>query len=386
MICDSDKLNYNEIIMNNTLFFLIGVSVVIGLLLALIFLVKKLLDSQAKKDDVDLEKLVDQVFGRSVEKIAKQSKQVLESDKEAIKVDLENKHKQLEKLVSQLEDELKRRDQDLKLTEKERSQQFGELKKAIEEQRQVSEKLATSTQELKKVLASNQQRGAWGERIIENILQSSGLQEGKQWIRQGRLGQTNLRPDITLLLPHDRVVPVDVKFPFASLQKMTNETSREAKKQYQLQFARDVKTKIAKVAEYISPESGTLDYAIMFVPNEAVFAYINQEFPDLVDLAISKRVLMVSPISFIIVARTVMESYRNFMVADNLREVLKHIEAFTAEWVKFKTGFDKYGNAITSLQKSYETLAGTRMRQMERRIDKVKEVGGGALLNEGEKE
>jgi len=365
--------------MSNSLLSLLGIAIVV-LLAVLLFFIKKLLDLQGKKEEVDLEKLVNQVFGKSVEKIAKQSKQVLESDKEAIKIDLENKHKQLEKLVHQLEDELKRRDRDLKLTEKERSQYFGELKKAIEEQRAVSEKLATSTSELKKVLASNQQRGAWGERIIENILQSSGLQEGKQWLRQSRLGKTNLRPDITLLLPHERVVPVDVKFPFASLQKMTNETSREAKRQYKLQFARDIKIKVDKVAEYISPESGTLDYAIMFVPNEAVFAFINQEFPDLVDAAISKRVLMVSPISFIIVARTVMESYRNFMVADNLREVLQHIEAFTEEWVKFKIGFDKYGNAITSLQKSYEQLSSTRVRQMERRIDRVKEAGVGALL------
>ncbi len=365
--------------MNNLLLGLIGLFILL-LLLVLIFFVKKLVEKQSQHEEVDLEKLVDQVFGRSVEKITKQSKLILEKDKETIKENLENKHKQIEKLVRQLEDELHRRDADLKLTEKERSQYFGALKKAIEEQRAVSEKLATSTNELKKVLANNQQRGAWGERIIENILQSSGLQEGKQWLRQSRLGSTNLRPDITLLLPHERIVPVDVKFPFASLQKMTNETSKEARKQYKLQFARDIKIKINKVAEYISPESGTLDYAIMFVPNEAVFAFINQEFAELVDFAITKRVLMVSPISFIIVARTVMESYRNFMVADNLREVLKQIEAFINEWSKFKLSFEKYGNAIGSLQKSYEQLAGTRVRQMERRIDKVKETGGGVLI------
>lgn len=102
----------------------------------------------------------------------------------------------------------------------------------------------------------------------------------------------------------------------------------------------------------------------------------------MVDYAIGKRVLMVSPISFLIVARTVMESYRNFMLADNLRGVLKHIDEFVAEWDKFKTAFEKYGNAIGSLQKSYEQLAGTRVRVMERKVGKVKEAGGTVLLEE----
>ena len=371
--------------MNNNLILLLGL-VLVGLLLILIFLIKKLLDAQKQPDEADLEKLVDQVFGKSVEKIAKQSKQVLEGDKEAIKVDLDNKHKQLEKLVTKIEQELKRRDQELIQVEKARSQQFGELKRQLEEQQRISEKLEVSTRELQKVLASNQKRGAWGERIIEDLLESSGLVKGTHWVAQAKLGKTEYRPDITLLLPHDRVVPVDVKFPFTALQSLSTSDDKEARKRYKDQFKKDVKTKVDQVAKYISPESGTLDYAILFVPNEAVFAYINQEFPEVVDYAIRQRVLMVSPVSFLIVARTVMESYRNFMLADNLRGVLKHIEEFTAEWDKFKTAFEKYGSSITSLQKSYEQLAGTRVRVMERKVSKVKEAGGRVLLEEGEKE
>ncbi len=367
--------------MNSNLL-IIGLAIVIGLLLVLLFFIKKLIDKQSEKEEVDLEKLVDQVFGRSVEKIAKQSKRVLESDRETIKVDLENKHKQLEKLVSRIETELERRDKELASLEKARSQQFGELKRQLEDQRRVSERLEVSTRELQKVLASNQKRGAWGERIIEDLLESSGLIKGTHWVAQAKLGKTEYRPDITLLLPHDRVVPVDVKFPFTALQGLSTSDDKETRKRYKDQFKRDVKTKIDQVAKYISPESGTLDYAILFVPNEAVFAYINQEFPEMVDYAISKRVLMVSPISFLIVARTVMESYRNFMLADNLRGVLKHIDEFVAEWDKFKAAFEKYGNAIGSLQKSYEQLAGTRVRVMERKVGKVKEAGGTVLLED----
>ena len=120
----------------------------------------------------------------------------------------------------------------------------------------------------------------------------------------------------------------------------------------------------------------------MFVPNEAVFSIINQSLPNIVDMAMGKRVLIVSPFTFLIVVRTVMESYRNFMIGDKLKEVVRYIDDFVTEWDKFKTGFEKYGRTISVLQKDYEDLTGTRVRVMEKKIVKVKGYSAGTLLNE----
>ncbi|MBT7766786.1 MAG: DNA recombination protein RmuC [Bdellovibrionales bacterium] len=285
----------------------------------------------------------------------------------------------IEKLIKQLQEDLSERQRETRMIDKDRNQKFDKLTTQIDEHRKLTKELETSTSQLAKVLSNNQTRGAWGERIIEDLLLSQGLIEGVHFQRQVSLGSSNLKPDITLLLPNNRVVPVDVKFPYSEIQKMATAETKKGKNEHLLQFKRDLKIKINKVAEYISPEQNTLDYAIMFVPNEMVFSFINQKLSDVVDEALEKRVIIVSPFTFIIVARTIMESYRNFMLEDKLREVIGYIDSFTQEWSKFKDQFGKYGRSIETLKKSYDDLTGTRFKQMNRKIEKIENYHGQEL-------
>ena len=347
--------------------------IILGFISLYLFLQKKL--SQESSEE-EVENLVHKVFSLSTTKIAEQSKQVLEGEKETIKTDLENKQKMIESLVKQLQEDLIERQKEIRLIDKDRSQRFDKLTTQIEEHRKIAKELETSTTQLAKVLSNNQTRGAWGERIIEDLLTSQGLVEGVHYQRQTALGSSTLKPDITLLLPNERFVPVDVKFPYSEIQKMSIAETKKSKSEHLLQFKRDLKTKISKVAEYISPEQNTLDYAIMFVPNEMVFSFVNQKFPELIDEALEKRVIIVSPFTFIIVARTVIESYRNFMLEDKLREVIGYIDAFTKEWGKFKGQFEKYGRSIDTLSKAYQDLINTRFNVMDKKIKKIESYHG----------
>lgn len=357
---------------------LILIVIILGFI-SLGFLILKSMNQ--KTDDKPVEDMINQVFGMSAAKIAEQSKQILSGEKEAINVNLESKQKAIEKLVADLKDDLRLRQDELRNLERDRTKKFGELSAQMESHRELTNELKISTQQLSKVLSNNQTRGVWGERIIEDLLKSGGLIEGQHYLKQAKQG--NLRPDITLLLPNDRIVPVDVKFPYSEIQKMSVAESKKAKDEHVKQFGRDLKVKIDKVSEYIDPEQNTLDYAIMFVPNEMVFSFINQKFPDLIELAMSKRVIVVSPFTFLIVARTVRESYRNFMMEDKLRDVITHVNGFVAEWSKFKDQFDKYGRSIDTLKKSFDDLSGTRVKQMDRRIEKIENYQQGNMLDDG---
>ncbi len=365
-----------------TIIILVFIALGLGLLY---ILVSKKLEQQQPVED--LEKLIDQVFGKSVEKIAAQSKQILAGEKETIKADLENKQQNFEKLVREIKEQVHTQQKEIRQVEQDRVKKFSQLTKALEEHRKQTDDLKVSTRQLSKVLSNNQARGEWGERIIEDLLQANGLVEGVHYLRQKNLGSSQLKPDITLLLPNERYVPVDVKFPYSEMQKMSLAESKSQKKTHLTQFSRDLRTKIDKVAEYISPEQDTLDYAILFVPNEMVFSFINQRLPDLVDRAIGKRVIIVSPFTFLIVARTVIESYRNFMIGDKLKEVVKYVDEFVDEWDRFKDEFAKFGRAIDTMRKSYKQMVGTRTRQMERRIKRIDVLRQGSiLLDEGEQQ
>lgn len=338
---------------------------------SLYFLLKQQL--QQKSDEIDLEGIVNKVFGMSIQKVNEQSKEVLKSEREAIHLNLDNKQKAIEKLVKDLQEEMAERQREIRNLEQDRVKTFGQLTSELQQHKELANELRVSTQQLSKVLSSNQMRGAWGERIIEDLLQANGLMEGVHYQRQvQQLGNTS-RPDITLLLPNKRVVPIDVKFPFTAIQKMTEVDDKASKDAYLKQFGQDLKIKIKKVSEYIDPDSNTLDYAVMFVPNEMIFSFINQKFSDLVDDAIRQRVILVSPLTFLALARMVLESYRNFMLEDRLREMVTQVDGFVKEWGKFRDQFVKYGRSIDTLKSAYEELAGTRVRQMERRVQKIQD-------------
>lgn len=364
---------------------LFEVVVILTILIGFVALYVAVQRLMTRQQTEHIEAQVDRIFGMSAQRVAEQSRQILQGEKETIKTDLENKHQALEKLVKALQQDMAERQREIRVLEQDRVKKFGELTATLKEHQDLARELRVSTEQLAQTLSNNQLRGEWGERIIEDLLQSNGMLEGVHYVRQTNLGASTStgssakRPDITLLLPDQRVVAVDVKFPYKEMQKMLQAETTASKSIHEKQFGSDIKHKIEKVAEYIVPEANTLDYAILFVPNEMVFSFINQKYPQLVDEAVSRRVLLVSPFTFLIVARTVMESYRNFLLGDKLKEVVQYVEEFATEWERFKSAFEKYGRTLTTLQSDYEQLTGTRVRQMERRIEKVRQLNSGTL-------
>jgi len=352
----------------------------------LLFLVYQKLSAMAKSQtQIDEEKaknLVNQVFGEITGKVMMQAKQAFADDKEKIFRDNENKRQVIETLVSQLKKEIDERQEEIRGLEKDRNKKFGEISTAIDEHRKITEELKTSTQSLAKVLSNNQTRGQWGERIIEDILVSAGLIENVHFSKQTVLGASSVKPDITLLLPNGRKVCVDVKFPYSEVQKMAAAESKEQKAIHMKTFGQDVKAKMRQIEKYIDVENGTLDYAIMFVPNEMLFSFINQQMPEVVDEAMARKIMMVSPFTFLIVARTVMESYRNFMMENNLRKIIKHIQEFVGEWERFTGEFEKFDGAIGKLRETYDQIVTTRYKQMGLRIRRIEEDQRGVEAGE----
>ncbi|MBP9820228.1 DNA recombination protein RmuC [Candidatus Woesebacteria bacterium] len=354
----------------------LGVVIVLlgGLLAGFVGLYLAIRQLMYQKSEQQLTQLVERTFGKTASVVAEQARQVLQGEKEIIKNDLENKQVYFEKLFKTFQEDVKQRQLEIRSLEQDRVRKFAELQKTLELQTQTTSELRITTEQLARVLSNNQQRGEWGERIIEDLLRANGLVEGVHYERQKRLAGGQFRPDIVLLLPDHKMVAVDVKFPLSAMHKLAVAETKQQTELHLKQFSSDLKQKIEQVAQYINPELQTLDYALMFVPNEMVFSYINQHLPELVDEAMRRRVLLVSPFTFLIVARTVLESYRNFMLSDHLRGMLQSVDEFVGEWNKFREAFEKYGRSLTTLQTDYEKLTQTRFRKMERKIEQISNV------------
>ncbi|MBP7768572.1 DNA recombination protein RmuC [Candidatus Woesebacteria bacterium] len=363
--------------------FEVGVIFLIAIgFIGLYFALRHLLQQRSQTDSI--ESIVEQVFGRSASLVAQQSRDILKGEKELIASNLSHQHRSIQTMVDVIKVDLEKRQDEIRGLEQDRVKKFSELTTALESHRKVAEEVAISSKKLAEVLSNNQARGEWGERIIEDLLKANGLMEGVHYERQTPLENTSLRPDITLLLPDKRFVCVDVKFPFSDVQKLALSDSKSQQQTLLVQFARNLRDKIDKVALYINPGARTLDYAILFVPNEMIFSFVNQKLPDVVDYAFKKRVLLVSPFTFLMVARTVLESYRNFMISDSLRDAVIQIDEFVGEWEKFREQFEKYGRTLKTLQSDYEQLTGTRVRQMEKKIEKIEGIRKGSSLQSSE--
>ena len=332
----------------------------------------------------ELSKLVNQAFLQSANQVAAQNQSLLSSEQERIQTDLDRQRQRIEQLVGRVETQLTERQKEQQKIEQERVAAFATLRQQLEEQRTTIKDLHTSTSKLTQLLDNNQARGQWGERIIEDLLLTNGLVEGVHFVRQQDL-MAGLRPDITLLLPDQRKIAIDVKFPLSELAKFAQTVGTHDKASYKRDFMQTVRKHLKKVAGYIQPEARTLDYAMLFVPNEMVFSFLNQETPEIIEEAMGMRVLLVSPFTFLVVAGTLRESYRNFILADSLHEAVLVLDEFVGEWERYKQSFIKYGKSVRQITADYDDLTGVRTRQLERKVEKLRRISTGALQQKATK-
>ena len=169
-------------------------------------------------------------------------------------------------------------------------------------------------------------------------------------------------------------INVDVKFPYQNLQKMAETNDKATKNELEKIFERDVREKIKQVTsrEYINPEGDTVDFVVMFIPNEMIFSYIYEKMNDLWVEAMKQKVVLAGPFSFTAILRLVRQAYDNFKYQKNVQKIIGYIKNFEVEFDKYNEEFLKIGERIESLSKQYNVVNSTRTNQLTRSIDKIK--------------
>jgi len=328
-----------------------------------------------------LTEILPSVLDQANESLIRMADQKLGAESSKSRIDLENKRAEIERLVKQIQEDLKESKKELEVSEKDRISSFSALKNSLDEYKKITEQLSVSTENLKKVLSNNQLRGQFGEQVADDLLKMAGFVVGQTYTRQE--SENGARPDFTVYLPDKTKINVDAKFPYTSLQRMTETDDVDAKKRYMKQFESDIKEKIKQVTtrEYISVEDGTVDFVILFIPNEMIFSFIYDKMPQIWEDAMSRKVILAGPFSFTAILRMVKQAYENFRVQENIFKIVGYIQAVEKEFDKFNEEFDKVGDRIEQLQKQYSEVSTTRVNQMRRKMDLVK-LEGGTTVNE----
>ncbi len=194
------------------------------------------------------------------------------------------------------------------------------------------------------------------------------------YIKQSQEGSD--RPDYTFYLPQEKHVNMDVKFPLSHYENYLsaeNDTEKESEKK---QFLNDVRNHVKAIAKrsYIDPEGGTVDYVLMFIPNESIYTFLNQEDKELIDFSLDNKIILCSPITLYAVLSLIRQAVSNFMMEKRAGDMQKLIGTFSKQWRLFVEKMDALGKSLSAVQNHYEDLTTTRTRQLEKPMEKINEI------------
>jgi DNA recombination protein RmuC len=219
-------------------------------------------------------------------------------------------------------------------------------------------------------------RCEWGERMAEDILRSIGFVEGVNYFKQSQIEGGSSRPDFVFMLPDDLKLNMDVKFPLDNYMRHLEAESEAEKSQFQTAFLRDVRGRISEITnrEYINPEQGTLDYVLLFIPNESVYSFMHEKDPDLLDFGLRNKVVCCAPLTLFAVLAMVRQAADNFALQKSSEQVVSLFGRFNTEWEKFTDSMEQVGKRLDSTQKAYGFLRGTRRRALERPLGQIETI------------
>lgn len=206
--------------------------------------------------------------------------------------------------------------------------------------------------EINVIMTNTKKRGTFGEYQLYHILSlycgdNQHIYEEQYHLSNGKIG------DAALHLPgNTKVLIIDSKFPMENYLKIVDNPKDIS---YQNEFKKNVKKHIDDISnKYITEE--TLEEAVMFIPSEAIYLYLCDEYADLYDYAHNKKVLMTSPSTLMGVVFTLINITKDFNRSENIKEIEKQIIKLKSDTDRLDDRYGKVMKNLSTLEKSLKEL------------------------------
>jgi DNA recombination protein RmuC len=288
----------------------------------------------------------------------------------------------IDERVAGMNDELRRVRELVTQLQKEKAEQHGQLVQGIDHAIRASAALTDTAQSLREALSNSRARGQWGERMADDVLRVAGLVEGVNYRRQQTLAG-GCRPDFTFTLPRGRLLHMDVKFPVDNYLRVLDAGTEAERAAHTKAFLRDVRARVRELTGrgYVDPDT-TVGYVLLFIPNESVYGFIHEHDTGLLDEALRGHVVMCSPCTLFAVLGVVRQAVDNFLLERTSDEILECLNGFARQWGAFSDRLDRLGSQFATAQRTYDELAGTRRRQLQKQLDRVERLRSARGLDE----
>ena len=321
--------------------------------------------------DISLEAL-----NKSTEHFAAVAKERLESERTLHSKELDSKKGLIDQQLERMKSELEKVSTLVSDFEKDREKKFGALSTQLEETGRRTSELIQSTNTLREALAGSKSRGQWGERMAEDVLRVAGFIENVNYRKQKSMEGSSGIPDFTFLLPRDRILNMDVKFPFDNYVRYLESDSESDREAFRKLFLNDVKGRIKEIASrgYIDPERNTVDFVLLFIPNEQIYGFIHEQDSSIIDDGMSKHVIVCSPVTLFSVLAVIRAAVDNFALEQTTNRFLSLFGVVFKQWKKYVDSMNTLGNRLESAKKEYDHLVTTRTNQLDKPLKEIDEM------------
>jgi DNA recombination protein RmuC len=257
------------------------------------------------------------------------------------------------------------------------AENFGQVTSSLQAHAEIASTLADSTRALREALANPQARGQWGERMAEDVLRLAGFQENLNYVKQTQIEGGTGRPDYTFPMPKGHALYMDVKFPMASYLRYLEVNTNAEREVHLKRFLADVRLRVKELAkrDYAGEsERQSVDYVLLFIPNEQLTGFIHEHDAGLLDEAMGQKVVLCSPLTLFAFLGVIRQAFDNFMIEQTSDEILQLLGTFAAQWRKYADQVDTVQKRFDQVDRAFEQLTGPRRRQLERPLRQLDEL------------
>jgi DNA recombination protein RmuC len=238
---------------------------------------------------------------------------------------------------------------------------------------------ADQLKNLQDILKNPKQRGILGEYYLETVLQN--VMPPGSFQMQYAFANGEIVDAVVFI--KDRIVPVDAKFSLENYNRILSAANAEEKGRYEKLFKADLKNRIDETSKYVRPEENTMEFAFMFIPSEGIYydiligevGVVNAR--DLIDYAFGKKVIIVSPTSFLAYLQTVLQGLRSLQIEDQAKDIQKRVGELGRHLGAYNEYMLKLGNALGTTVNHYNA-AHKELGKIDK--DVVRIAGGTAVI------
>ena len=239
--------------------------------------------------------------------------------------------------------------------------QVRERLQAIDNAQKNIEALSKDVVSLRGVLEGNQSRGQYGEYQLSMVLHNvfgdtNGCYQEQFTMKKVKDGD-DVRADAVVFMPEpNKMICIDSKFPFQDYQRIFDTDNQEEKERLTKEFGNAVKKHITVIKDKYIVEGKTAPEALMFIPNDGVFAFVHHNLDDVVEYARSKKVILTSPSTLPAILVTINMVRIEVERSKNADEINKHLQRLAKDFEMFGREWDKFSNALEQTGKRREEL------------------------------